>query len=141
MAKNIVILLDGTSNQISGDRTNVLRLYGSLKRSRSQLVFYQPGVGTFDFSGWWQRLKSKTRIVLGLATGAGIADNVMQPMNSWSGTMDMVAGSIFSASPAAPAPPGCTPASSAISAGQGRAVAAGALCLARLIRWPTSKIR
>ncbi|MCC0036603.1 MAG: DUF2235 domain-containing protein [Hoeflea sp.] len=78
MAKNIVILLDGTSNQISGDRTNVLRLYGSLKRSRSQLVFYQPGVGTFGLSGWWQQLKSKTRIVLGLATGAGISDNVMQ---------------------------------------------------------------
>jgi len=78
MAKNIVILLDGTSNQISGDRTNVLRLYGSLERSKKQLVFYQPGVGTFGLTGWWQRFKSKTRIVLGLATGAGIADNVMQ---------------------------------------------------------------
>lgn len=78
MSKNIVILLDGTSNQISGDRTNVLRLYGSLERSKKQLVFYQPGVGTFGLSGWWQRLKSKTRIVLGLATGAGIEDNVME---------------------------------------------------------------
>ncbi|MCY0096121.1 DUF2235 domain-containing protein [Hoeflea ulvae] len=78
MAKNIVILLDGTSNQISGDRTNVLRLYGSLERSQQQLVFYQPGVGTFGLSGWWQWFKSKTRIVLGLATGAGIDDNVMQ---------------------------------------------------------------
>lgn len=51
---------------------------GSLVRSKKQLVFYQPGVGTFGLSGWWQRLKSKTRIVLGLATGAGIDDNVMQ---------------------------------------------------------------
>ncbi|MBU2487181.1 MAG: DUF2235 domain-containing protein [Alphaproteobacteria bacterium] len=51
MARNIVILLDGTSNQISGDRTNVLRLYGSLKRSRSQLVFDLPGVGTFGLIG------------------------------------------------------------------------------------------
>lgn len=78
MAKNIVILLDGTSNQISGDRTNVLRLYGSLARSKKQLVFYQPGVGTFGLNGWWQRIKSKTRIIMGLATGAGISDNVMQ---------------------------------------------------------------
>ncbi|MDP2733631.1 MAG: DUF2235 domain-containing protein [Hoeflea sp.] len=78
MAKNIVILLDGTSNQISGDRTNVLRLYGSLERSQRQLVFYQPGVGTFGLVGWWQRFKSKVRIVLGLATGAGISDNVME---------------------------------------------------------------
>lgn len=77
MAKNIVILLDGTSNQISGDRTNVLRLYGSLERSRQQLVFYQPGVGTFGLSGWWQQIKSRFLIVLGLATGAGIAGNMM----------------------------------------------------------------
>lgn len=78
MARNIIILLDGTSNQISGDRTNVLRLYGSLARSEEQLVFYQPGVGTFGLTGWWQKFKSKIRIVLGLATGAGIVDNVMQ---------------------------------------------------------------
>ncbi|MDP3523003.1 MAG: DUF2235 domain-containing protein [Hoeflea sp.] len=78
MARNIVILLDGTSNQISGDRTNVLRLYGSLERSKRQKVFYQPGVGSFGLHGWWQRWKSKARIVLGLATGAGIEDNVME---------------------------------------------------------------
>ena len=78
MARNIVILLDGTSNQISGDRTNVLRLYGSLERSKKQLVFYQPGVGTFGLAGWWQWYKSRALILLGLATGAGIADNVMQ---------------------------------------------------------------
>lgn len=78
MAKNIVILLDGTSNQISGDRTNVLRLYGSLERSKKQLVFYQPGVGTFGLIGWWRQLRSNIRIIMGLATGAGISDNVME---------------------------------------------------------------
>ena len=77
MAKNIVILFDGTSNQISGNRTNVLRLYGSLERSDRQLVFYQPGVGTFGVIGWWRQWQSNIRIVLGLATGAGISDNVM----------------------------------------------------------------
>jgi len=35
MARNIVILLDGTSNQISNKRTNVLRLYGCLRKKRS----------------------------------------------------------------------------------------------------------
>jgi len=77
MSKNIVILLDGTSNQISGDRTNVLRLYGSLERSKKQLVFYQPGVGTFGLTGWTQRIRSKVNIILGLATGSGIGPNVM----------------------------------------------------------------
>jgi uncharacterized protein (DUF2235 family) len=78
MPKNIVILLDGTSNQIDGDRTNVLRLYGCLKRNPEQKVFYQPGVGTFGNLGWWAWLNSKTRVLLGLATGAGIDDNVME---------------------------------------------------------------
>ncbi|MBW3096069.1 DUF2235 domain-containing protein [Pseudohoeflea coraliihabitans] len=76
MPRNIVILLDGTSNQISGDRTNVLRLYGSLERSARQVVFYEPGVGSFGLSGWWRRWQSKARIVLGLANGAGIGDIV-----------------------------------------------------------------
>ncbi|MEQ8482281.1 MAG: DUF2235 domain-containing protein [Hoeflea sp.] len=78
MARNIVILLDGTSNQISGDRTNVLRLYGSLERSKRQLVFYQPGVGTFGLIGWWRQWRSNARIIMGLATGAGISGNVME---------------------------------------------------------------
>jgi uncharacterized protein (DUF2235 family) len=43
MPKNIIILLDGTSNQISANRTNILRLYGALEKSDRQLVFYDPG--------------------------------------------------------------------------------------------------
>lgn len=78
MGRNIVILLDGTSNQIGGERTNVLRLYGCLKRNDAQLVFYQPGVGTFGNLGWWAWLRSKIMVLIGLATGAGIDDNVME---------------------------------------------------------------
>lgn len=47
MARNIVLLLDGTSNEIAADRTNVLRLYGTLEKSAKQIVYYDPGVGTF----------------------------------------------------------------------------------------------
>lgn len=87
MAKNIVVLLDGTSNQIDGERTNVLRLYGCLKRNEQQLVFYQPGVGTFGNLGWWSWIRSKASILIGLATGAGIDDNVMEAyrflVNRW----------------------------------------------------------
>lgn len=87
MTKNIVILLDGTSNQIDGERTNVLRLYGCLKRNEQQLVFYQPGVGTFGNLGWWSSIRSKASILIGLATGAGIDDNVMEAyrflVNKW----------------------------------------------------------
>lgn len=44
--KNIIICCDGTSNDITGTPTNVLRLYRSLRRSDSQLTYYDSGVGT-----------------------------------------------------------------------------------------------
>lgn len=77
MAKNIVIIFDGTSNQISGDRTNPLRLYGCLERSERQLVYYDPGVGTMGVkqdSSWWA---SRIYEIWGLATGLGLDQNVL----------------------------------------------------------------
>jgi len=78
MPKNIVILLDGTSNQISAKRTNVLRLYGTLKKSDEQLVYYDPGVGTFGadtaFFAYWRKAVE----ILGLLTGWGLDHNVKE---------------------------------------------------------------
>lgn len=78
MPKNIVILFDGTSNEISHNRTNVLRLYGILKKSPKQLVWYDPGVGTFGAANAWSRFLRKTREVWGLATGWGLDYNVKE---------------------------------------------------------------
>jgi uncharacterized protein (DUF2235 family) len=78
MPKNIVILLDGTSNEIEEDRTNILRLYGVLEKSLGQLVYYDPGVGTFGFDSSWSRLWRKASEIWGLATGWGLDDNVKQ---------------------------------------------------------------
>jgi len=78
MAKTIVILLDGTSNEIEHDRTNVLRLYGTLAKDQSQLVLYDPGVGTFGSEGAWSRFRRKGAEVWGLATGWGLDANVKQ---------------------------------------------------------------
>ena len=52
MTRNIVVLLDGTSNGIKSNRTNILRLYGTLAKDEAQIVYYDPGVGTFggDFA-------------------------------------------------------------------------------------------
>ncbi|MDE1467640.1 DUF2235 domain-containing protein [Aurantiacibacter sp. D1-12] len=77
MPRNIVILLDGTSNQITADRSNVLRLYGGLTKNDEQLVYYDPGVGTFglaDGSSW----RSALWKFWGMATGYGLDDNVKQ---------------------------------------------------------------
>lgn len=78
MAKNIVILLDGTSNEIKSDRSNILRLYGVLTKSADQLVYYDPGVGTFGADGAWSRLLRKSHEVWGLATGWGLDHNVKE---------------------------------------------------------------
>jgi uncharacterized protein (DUF2235 family) len=66
MTKNIVILLDGTSNQVAADRTNILRLEGVLAKNDRQLVYYDPGVGTLGDDRSW------------LATGWGLDDNVKE---------------------------------------------------------------
>ena len=69
MAKNIVVLCDGTSNEIASDRTNILRLFGALERSDRQIVFYDPGVGTFGAESSWSKGYRKTIEVWGLLTG------------------------------------------------------------------------
>lgn len=76
MPKNVVILLDGTSNEIERDRTNILRLYGVLAKDAEQLVYYDPGVGTFGAEGAWSRFWRKAHEVWGLATGWGLDQNV-----------------------------------------------------------------
>lgn len=75
MPKNIVICCDGTSNDVTGDATNVLKLYRILERSDQQLTYYSPGVGTVSdpttktaFGKWLSR-----RIDLGF--GLGLREN------------------------------------------------------------------
>lgn len=78
MPKNIVILLDGTSNEISKNRSNILRLYGALDKSADQLVYYDPGVGTFAAEGAWSSIRRKASEIWGMATGYGIDANVKE---------------------------------------------------------------
>jgi uncharacterized protein (DUF2235 family) len=78
MPKNIVILCDGTSNTISENRTNVLRLHGVLEKSDEQLVYYDPGVGTFGAANAWLRSYRKAHEIWGLATGWGLDHNVKE---------------------------------------------------------------
>lgn len=78
MPKNIVILLDGTSNAIKQNRSNILRLYGTLTKSDEQIVYYDPGVGTFGaeraYFGWWRWVHE----FWGLMTGWGLDQNVQE---------------------------------------------------------------
>ena len=80
-AKNLVICCDGTGNEISENISNVLKLYRCLRKTEKtsprQMVFYDPGVGTVTEPTTWHRLKSNINLVLGLATGYGLDDNVL----------------------------------------------------------------
>ncbi|GLH81309.1 hypothetical protein SSBR45G_62180 [Bradyrhizobium sp. SSBR45G] len=79
--KNIVICCDGTGNEISENISNVLKLYRCLRKTDKttphQAVFYDPGVGTLTQPDSWHRFKTNFNLVLGLATGYGLDDNVI----------------------------------------------------------------
>jgi uncharacterized protein (DUF2235 family) len=79
--KNLVICCDGTGNEISENISNVLKLYRCLRKTDRtqprQMVFYDPGVGTVTEPSTWNRWKANIKLVLGLATGYGLDDNVL----------------------------------------------------------------
>src|ERR1700722_1371823 len=77
MSKNIVICCDGTGNEVSQNISNVLKLYRIVQKNLSQVVFYDPGVGTLARRDPWIKLQQDTKAVLGLATGYGLDDNVL----------------------------------------------------------------
>lgn len=75
--RNIVLCCDGTSNQVVGDLSNVLKLFRIATKNDDQRVFYDPGVGTIANANAWHRFKQKAGAVFGLATGYGLDDNIL----------------------------------------------------------------
>lgn len=79
MAKNIVLCLDGTGNQLKATaNTNVVHLYSMLDLSDSsrQVAYYDPGVGTMGARGAWSTWGRRFTRLLGLLFGFGIKDNL-----------------------------------------------------------------
>jgi uncharacterized protein (DUF2235 family) len=75
--RNIVICCDGTGNEVESQLSNVLKLFRVLEKNERQLVYYSPGVGTVADYEPWQVVKLRVREFLGLATGYGLDDNVL----------------------------------------------------------------
>lgn len=75
--RKLVILCDGTGNQIDSRQSNVLRLYKLLTKNKDQRVFYDPGIGTISSTEDWARWKANTESVLSLVTGFGLDRNVL----------------------------------------------------------------
>ena len=82
MSRNLVVCLDGTSNEPEVDVTNVARLFDMATKGDDQLAYYDPGVGTMGArSATTPWGKSLTR-VSGLVVGYGVRDNVAEAY-SW----------------------------------------------------------
>lgn len=74
MSKNIVVCFDGTSKEYCKDNTNVVKTMEAIEIDDSQVAFYDPGVGTFSIFG--RTIGRKVGILLGLAFGYGIRQNI-----------------------------------------------------------------
>lgn len=88
MARNIVLCCDGTSNQFSQDRTNVIKIFHTLEKDPAlQAVGYQPGIGTRAPTGVGTRTGTRLGKIAGLAFGYGlpadVADGYRFIMRSW----------------------------------------------------------
>ena len=77
MAKDIVLLFDGTGNAVEVNQTNILKLYRCLKKDDGQVVYYIPGIGTFGGDDWWSGLARNFIHVFGLATGWGLDRTIL----------------------------------------------------------------
>lgn len=81
MAKNIVVRMDGTNNQLgAGDNTNVVRLFNllDLRDPTRQVAYYDPGVGTFRSPNAWSPPARLASRYAGLMFGAGLRGNLGQ---------------------------------------------------------------
>ena len=72
--KNIVICCDGTGNEYGHNNTNVVETYILAVKDASQVVYYDPGVGT---GGWeYHEGSGKLTSLADQATGYGLQKNV-----------------------------------------------------------------
>ncbi|WP_405889713.1 DUF2235 domain-containing protein [Streptomyces sp. NBC_00133] len=74
--RNIVLCLDGTSNEPETGTTNVARMFDLAVKRDHQLVYYDPGVGTMGARGAVTPLGKKASRFAGLVGGFGIKDDL-----------------------------------------------------------------
>jgi len=80
--RDLVVMLDGTGNELGRNLSNVLKLFRISAKNDNQLVFYNPGVGTIGKPGRWRRMRHNVSKLFGLMTGWGLDANVLEAY-SW----------------------------------------------------------
>jgi len=81
MAKKIVVCCDGTGNEVEGNLSNVLKLFRIARKSATQRVYYNPGIGTISHRDAWARFRQDAKAAFGLATGYGIDRDILGAYN------------------------------------------------------------
>jgi uncharacterized protein (DUF2235 family) len=76
-ARNLVLCLDGTSNEPEADVTNVARLFDMAIKDEDQLVYYDPGVGTMGARSATTAVGQALTRFAGLVAGYGVRDNIV----------------------------------------------------------------
>lgn len=77
MPKNIVVCCDGTANEFSKHRTNVVKLVYTLVHDPAlQISYYHPGLGTMEAVGAVTSIARKITKLLGLAIGYGLESDI-----------------------------------------------------------------
>lgn len=79
MPKNIVVCCDGTGGKFGSRNTNVVKLCDILRiNAQEQLLFYDPGLGTFSIKPAVSKVTEVFYKVLGLAFGVGLTQNMIE---------------------------------------------------------------
>jgi uncharacterized protein (DUF2235 family) len=77
MAKNVVLCCDGTANEFTRDKTNVVKLFYTLVHDLpDQKTYYHPGLGTMEAAGAITMIGRKVTKLLGKAIGYGLEADI-----------------------------------------------------------------
>lgn len=74
--RNLVVCLDGTRNEPENGCTNVVRIFDMAVKDESQVVYYDPGVGTMGARSATTRAGKLLTQSFGSLLGHGIKDNI-----------------------------------------------------------------
>src|SRR5256885_8816208 len=88
MSRNIVICCDGTNNEFGTDNTNVVRLVQVCTHDvNTQVIYYDPGVGTLPEAGLMTRIGKSASELFDLALANTLLPKVQEAytflMNTW----------------------------------------------------------
>jgi uncharacterized protein (DUF2235 family) len=76
-SRNLVVLCDGTNNEIGVRLSNVMKLYRVVDKDANQIAFYHPGIGTVRLPDNWGRWRQAANSAFQMGTGYGLDEDVL----------------------------------------------------------------